>query len=117
MIPKEEQSNYSFFASLFVFCTCRYLKTGLYVLQTCRKYDQASTWTVENQWLTGKGGMDTTYSLGDLNLYVMNPDEDSVKQISKRIQEVVGACHVCIVDMEKRHQYNDRTGQNTGTAG
>ena len=50
--------------------------------------DNAS-WNIESQSVTGHGDTNSCFSSGSQQLYVMNPDNDSVSQASAKIREVV----------------------------
>ena len=49
-----------------------------------------SSWTIKNNALTGTGDSRTTYSMGSVRSYVMIPDESSVAEAKKEIQDVLG---------------------------
>ena len=53
--------------------------------------DGMSSWTFEQQGLTGTGAMQTCYSMGAANVYVMIPDADSVAEAKKNIEIVMKA--------------------------
>ena len=44
-------------------------------------------WTVESYSLDGVGDMQPTYSMGDINLYVMQPDEITIKIAQNKIND------------------------------
>ncbi len=48
------------------------------------------SWTIKNNSLTGTGDYASTYSMGSQELYVMRPDETSVKTATQKINEVLG---------------------------
>ena len=55
--------------------------------------DQLNTmpsWTIKSNSLTGTGDYASTYSMGSQELYVMRPDETSVKTATQKINEVLG---------------------------
>ncbi len=45
-------------------------------------------WSVESQQAGGTGDSQPTYSMGNLNLYVMWPDEELIEKLSDRMDEV-----------------------------
>ena len=47
-------------------------------------------WTVESYSLDGVGDMQPTYSMGDINLYVMQPDEITIKIAQNKINDCLG---------------------------
>lgn len=48
------------------------------------------SWTIKSNSLTGTGDYASTYSMGSQELYVMRPDETSVKTATQKINEVLG---------------------------
>lgn len=48
------------------------------------------SWTIKSNSLTGTGDYASTYSMGSQELYVMRPDETSVKTATEKINEVLG---------------------------
>ena len=46
-----------------------------------------STFSIEKQNLVGYGGMEATYSIPGMKLYVMHPNQDSIKTVSDKILE------------------------------
>lgn len=49
-----------------------------------------NSWSVESIGVEGTGGQDFTYSMGDLLLYVMHPDENSVYEAKEAIARTLG---------------------------
>lgn len=49
-----------------------------------------SSWSIDDNALTGTGSFESTYSLGNLKSYVMIPDEESVTEAKEKINEVLG---------------------------
>ena len=49
-----------------------------------------SSWSIKNNSLTGKGSYGPTYSLGNLQSYIMIPDETSVQTAKKEIDNILG---------------------------
>ena len=49
--------------------------------------DKKTNWKIESYNLNGTDGMDYTFSYPSKKLYVMNPDEDSVKEAQTKIKE------------------------------
>ena len=49
-----------------------------------------SSWTIKNNALTGTGDSRTTYSMGSVRSYVMIPNESSVAEAKKEIQDILG---------------------------
>lgn len=49
-----------------------------------------SSWTIKTNALTGTGSSGPTYSLGNLNSYIMLPDSSSVAEAEEEIDEVMG---------------------------
>ena len=49
-----------------------------------------SSWTIKTNALTGTGSSGPTYSLGNLNSYIMLPDSSSVADAKEQIDEVMG---------------------------
>lgn len=48
-----------------------------------------TTWKIEKQTVKGYGDSNETYSMPGRNLYVMNPDMESVKQAKNKINEIM----------------------------
>ena len=48
-----------------------------------------SSWTIKTNALTGTGSSGPTYSLGNLNSYIMLPDSSSVADAKEQIDEVM----------------------------
>ena len=49
-----------------------------------------SSWTIKTNALTGSNSSGPTYSLGNINSYVMLPDNSSVAEAKEKINEVLG---------------------------
>ena len=49
------------------------------------------SWTIEMQGLKNYDAYDFAYSLGNYEVYVMEPDEDSVKSAKEKIKKVMNA--------------------------
>ncbi len=49
-----------------------------------------SSWSIESTAATGTGDNQTCFSSGDEVLYVMNPDEASVKAVSDKMKQIMG---------------------------
>ena len=48
------------------------------------------SWTIKNNALVGTGSYSSTYSMGSQELYVMIPNQTSVKQATTMINDVLG---------------------------
>lgn len=46
-------------------------------------------WNIESISITGKGTYDSTYSMGSRQLYVVIPDNASVKEAQERIEAIL----------------------------
>lgn len=51
-------------------------------------------WKIEGQSLKGYDSYEPTYSLGSMNVYVMIPDETSLKEAKDNIKKVYSAISV-----------------------
>ena len=49
--------------------------------------DSMKSWKIENQYVTGTGSREVTYSMPGRSLYVMIPDQDSVEKAVNKINE------------------------------
>ena len=49
-----------------------------------------SSWNIDNNALVGSGSSGPTYSLGNVNSYIMLPDSSSVEEAKELIDEVLG---------------------------
>ena len=49
-----------------------------------------SSWNIDNNALVGSGSSGPTYSLGNVNSYIMLPDSSSVAEAKEKINEVLG---------------------------
>ena len=48
-----------------------------------------TSWKIENQVVTGYGSTDVTYSMPGMSLYVMIPNEESIKEATKNIENLL----------------------------
>ena len=51
--------------------------------------DEMKGWNIESVNVTGTGSLQPTYSYPNQNLYVMNPDMESVNKAITRLHEVI----------------------------
>ena len=49
-----------------------------------------SSWSIDNNALTGSGSYGSTYSLGNLQSYIMLPNQSSVNEAKEKINDVLG---------------------------
>lgn len=59
--------------------------TNLFKMQM----NQGTKWNITSISLDGTGSMQQTYSMGNRNLYVMIPDEDTVEEAKQKIDEIL----------------------------